>query len=381
MPRILIIDDDERLGHAWARVLKHHGYTVVVASAGASVRNVLVTERFDAIVTDLCMPEIDGTEVLRITRTVDTDVPVLLVTGSPTIRTAARAVELGAERYLIKPVPVDVLVRALAESISARQRARAREGSWQARPVDPHPHAMQLDDALRHVWMALQPIVDTHSGRPIAWEALLRSRHSTLQRPDDLLAAATACGRLYDLGRTVRSRVAALTKDLPAGAALFCNLHPVDLMDPELYERSSPLSAVAPCVVLEITERAPLDTIPDLDARLSMLRGFGYRIAIDDMGSGYSGLTALAKLKPEVVKLDMSLVRGLDGNAWQRAVVRSIASLCVEHGITIIAEGIETPNEKRAVAAAGVWTMQGYHFARPGPCFPQPLTELVANVA
>jgi EAL domain-containing protein (putative c-di-GMP-specific phosphodiesterase class I) len=105
---------------------------------------------------------------------------------------------------------------------------------------------------------------------------------------------------------------------------------------------------------------------------VTRLRTLGYRIAIDDLGAGYAGLTSFAQLEPEVVKVDMSLVRGIDGSPMKQKLVRSIISLCTELGIQLVAEGIETPGERDSLISLGGDLCQGYLFARPGRGFPVP---------
>ena len=90
-------------------------------------------------------------------------------------------------------------------------------------------------------------------------------------------------------------------------ALLFINLHAMELDDDSLISAAAPLSRHAARVVLEVTERAPLEKIRDVTARVAQLRALGYRIAVDDLGAGYAGLTSFAHLEPEVVKVDMSL--------------------------------------------------------------------------
>jgi EAL domain-containing protein (putative c-di-GMP-specific phosphodiesterase class I) len=123
-------------------------------------------------------------------------------------------------------------------------------------------------------------------------------------------------------------------------------------------------------VVLEITERAALDQVKDLMARMEQLRKMGYRIAVDDLGAGYAGLTSFAQLEPEVVKVDMSLVRGVDASPTKQKLLGSIIGLCHDLDIQIIAEGIETEAERDTVVRLGGDLCQGYLFARPGRPFP-----------
>jgi EAL domain-containing protein (putative c-di-GMP-specific phosphodiesterase class I) len=104
-----------------------------------------------------------------------------------------------------------------------------------------------------------------------------------------------------------------------------------------------------------------------------MLRKLGYRIAVDDLGAGYAALGALATLEPEIVKLDMSLIRDLDRHPTKRRVVAAIASLCRELGGRVVAEGVETEAEYTAVVDAGIDLIQGYLLAKPAKGF-QPVT-------
>jgi EAL domain-containing protein (putative c-di-GMP-specific phosphodiesterase class I) len=151
---------------------------------------------------------------------------------------------------------------------------------------------------------------------------------------------------------------------------LFVNLHTHDLLDEELFDRDRPLARIADRVVLEITERASLHHIGDVQSRISRLREMGFRIAVDDLGAGYAGLTSFAQLEPEVVKLDMSLVRGIHGQPTKQTLVRTMITMCHELGMKVVAEGIETCEERGAIIEAGCDLMQGYLFARPGPAFP-----------
>jgi EAL domain-containing protein (putative c-di-GMP-specific phosphodiesterase class I) len=166
--------------------------------------------------------------------------------------------------------------------------------------------------------------------------------------------------------------VAELLRASPPEALLFVNLHPTDLEDPEIYSDDGALTPYANRVVLEITERAALDQIHELGTRVTRLRSLGYRLAIDDLGAGYAGLTSFAQLEPEVVKVDMSLVRGIDASPVKQKLVRSIVALCTELGIRMVAEGIETAAERDMLVGLGGDLCQGYLFAKPGRGLPDP---------
>jgi EAL domain-containing protein (putative c-di-GMP-specific phosphodiesterase class I) len=141
-------------------------------------------------------------------------------------------------------------------------------------------------------------------------------------------------------------------------------------MDETLLSGASPLSAFADHIVLEITERASLDGVKDARAKIAELRRMGFRIAIDDLGAGYAGLTSFATLEPEFVKLDMSLVRDVDKNPTKEKLIRSMTSLCKELGMMVVAEGVETPSERDLLVTLGCDLLQGYLLAKPGKPFP-----------
>jgi EAL domain-containing protein (putative c-di-GMP-specific phosphodiesterase class I) len=203
-----------------------------------------------------------------------------------------------------------------------------------------------------------------------AHEALVRNEEPTLRNPGDLFDAAERLNRLRDLGRAIRAHVARTMTEYPDVGNVFVNVHTADLDDETLFDPSSPLSQQAGRVVLEITERAALDRVRDLTNRMASLRKLGFRIAVDDLGAGYAGLTSFAQLEPDVVKVDMSLIRNVDSSATKRKVVGTVIALCRDLGITLIAEGIETERERETLIALGGDLCQGYLFARPGRPFP-----------
>jgi EAL domain-containing protein (putative c-di-GMP-specific phosphodiesterase class I) len=151
------------------------------------------------------------------------------------------------------------------------------------------------------------------------------------------------------------------------------NLHTHDLLDDDLYRKDAPLTKLADRVVLEITERAAIDDVSDVRVRVANLRRMGFRIAIDDLGAGYAGLSSFAALEPEIVKLDMSLVRNVHESPIRQRLIGSMTSLCVDMGMQVIAEGIETAAECATVCSFGCNLLQGHLFAKAGQPFPQPV--------
>jgi EAL domain-containing protein (putative c-di-GMP-specific phosphodiesterase class I) len=374
-PRVLIAEDDEPLARFFARALEGAGYEVRLARDGADARRTLSSETFDAIVSDISMPGMSGIELLEAIRRYDLDVPVILVTGEPDLATAVRAVEHGALRYLEKPVSPDLLREVVAGAARIHDLARVKRQALsllhdRAREAsDRAGLEAAFQDVLESLAVAFQPIAEISPRRIFAYEALLRSSHPSLPEPGSVLEAAGRLGRMHALGRTVRRRVAEAAPRLSAGLLLFVNVHPEELLDEEFFSPSSPLSAHARRVVLEVTERTTLDSVPDLSRRMVRLRALGYRLAVDDLGAGYAGLTAFIRLNPEFAKIDMSLVRDLHLSEPKQALVRSILDLCRSMGIRVVAEGVETASELRALGRLEADLVQGYLLGRPASEF------------
>jgi EAL domain-containing protein (putative c-di-GMP-specific phosphodiesterase class I) len=368
--RMLLVDDSEFARRAYREGLSRSGIDMDVAASAKEALARVNREAYDVIVSDVNMPGMSGIDFLKAIRQIDLDLPVVLTTGSPTVETAAEAVEYGAYRYLPKSVRMEVLEDTLrrAERYYAlaklKRYALASAGSSFDWPADRAALEGRFDAALGNLWIAFQPIVSWPDRRVHGYEILVRSHEGSLQRPVDLLEAAERLGRLVELGRGIRAQAAAAMPILPADATVFVNLHPVDLNDPSLYD-DGPLAAVASRIVLEITERASLDGVSSLPERLLDLRARGFRLAVDDLGAGYAGLSSMAHIEPEYVKLDMSLIRGIDERPTKQKLVRSMAHLCDDLGMHVVAEGIETAAERDALGSTGCELLQGYLFARP----------------
>jgi EAL domain-containing protein (putative c-di-GMP-specific phosphodiesterase class I) len=324
------------------------------------------------------MPGMTGLEFLRVVREHDLEVPVILMTGEPSLESAMLAVEYGAFRYLAKPIDTnqlgDVVTRAgrLHQMAKVKRAALELPGAKGHRLGERAALEVRFTWGMKLLWMAFQPIVALGTRTTFAFEALLRSEEPLMKNPADLLDAAERLGRLDELGRAVRRSVAAAAPRAPAGAKLFVNLHASDLNDPDLYDAAAPLSKIAGRVVLEITERESLYAVKNVAACVARLKAMGFQIAIDDLGAGYAGLSSFTQLDPEVAKIDMSLVRGIHADSRRHSIVRSMTRLCDELGIAVIAEGVETVQERDALAELGCDLLQGYLFGRPQREFSAP---------
>jgi EAL domain-containing protein (putative c-di-GMP-specific phosphodiesterase class I) len=374
-PRVLVVDDEQAILRAYSRILTSHGYQVLTAASGEIALELLAREPVDVVVSDLTMPGMTGIDFLRAVRQRDPDLPVILMTACPSTESAARALEYGALRYLLKPVAKDALERALRDGLHLRQmavlkrQAAAIFGDYDKQLGDRAALKSALRRAMAGVHMAYQPIVCWSERKVFGYEALVRSNEPALPHPGALFDAAERLGQVEALGRVIRKIAPVPLDRAPADALLFVNLHTRDLNDDDLFSPTSALAQHAARVVLEITERASLHQVDDIQTRVTELRKMGYRLAIDDIGAGYAGLTSFAMLEPEVVKLDMALVRDVHKTPTKRKLVGSMVNLCRDLNIKLVAEGVETLEERDALISLGCDLFQGYFFARPAPPF------------
>jgi EAL domain-containing protein (putative c-di-GMP-specific phosphodiesterase class I) len=367
--RVLIVEDDRGMLELYSDILLEHGFRIAAACDGHAAGRLLGAGEFDAVLTDVYMPDAGGLELLHSVRERDVDLPVVLVTGSPSLETAVQAVEMGALHYLMKPVSTNELLRCIQDAVARHRSAVERRhavGRVPSLAAGTDRAALQelFDRAMGSLHVVYQPIIRTRDGTVFGWEALLRTREPAVAGPIQFIEMAEQLGRVRELSRSVRSLVCRAAKHA-RGRVFFINLHPDDLRDDDLFDPAAPLSVLASDIVLEITERSPLGDIPDVKDRVGRLRALGFRVAVDDLGTGYSGLTSIATLEPEFVKLDRSLLTGIDGELTKRRLVGSIASLSREMGISVVAEGVETEAERRVAAELGCDLMQGFFFRRP----------------
>jgi EAL domain-containing protein (putative c-di-GMP-specific phosphodiesterase class I) len=374
--RVLVVDDEPALRRSILRLLHAKGYEVIAAADGVEADELFRAHSFDVVLSDISMPGCDGIQLLRSVHAINPDVPVVLITGEPAVSTAVKALEYGAFHYLTKPVDLHTLDEVLEKAaclrrMAAMKRKAAELFGHQIDGRDLRSMELSFERALNTLWAAYQPIVNASDGSIFGYEALMRSREETLPHPGAVLEVAEKLEQLDVLGRAMRDKAAEGMANAQNDALLFVNLHTTDLLDPHLISEDSALAQIAHRVVLEITERSSIEKVKDVRDRIQRLRTMGFKIAVDDLGAGYAGLTSFALLEPEIVKLDMSLVRNVHRSATRQKLIQSMTALCKDMGMLVVGEGVETEEEKEALRELGCDLLQGYLIAKPGEPFPE----------
>ncbi|MDQ0189116.1 EAL domain-containing protein [Alicyclobacillus cycloheptanicus] len=250
----------------------------------------------------------------------------------------------------------------------AGRRARRHSGSVPPFIMTELHHVVQTNGIRIHY----QPIVHLESQSIIGWESLARGpAGSGLERPVNLFDYAERAGYLLDVERLCRNQAIHSASVYP-GTKLFINVSPNILSDPAFHHGETreviDAAGLEPSqIVFEITEHHAIHDYSSFLQLVAHYRDQGYKIAIDDVGAGYSGLVTLMQVKPDFVKIDMELIRNIHLDRTKQDIVRAICHISNGFSGTVIAEGIETSEELDCIQACGVPCGQGFLLGRPGP--------------
>lgn len=233
-----------------------------------------------------------------------------------------------------------------------------RAGCAQCRNADP----LQFEFSY-----AFQPIVDVHARKVFAHEALVRGAAG--EPAGSVLSRVTADNR-YSFDQACREKAIRIAASLNLRSHLSINFLPNAIYRPEVCIRSTLQAAdrhgfPVERIIFETVEGEQISDGKWLAEILSEYKRIGFKTAIDDFGAGFAGLNLLADFQPDMVKLDMALIRGIDHSPSRRAIVAGVVSMCKQLAINVIAEGIETRDEAHCLSDLGISLMQGYWFGRP----------------
>jgi EAL domain-containing protein (putative c-di-GMP-specific phosphodiesterase class I)/CheY-like chemotaxis protein len=362
---VLFVDDEPHVTANFRIMFRKAAFKVLVANSGAQALELLASTSVDIIVSDEQMPDMPGSALLAEVRQRYPETVRIILTGEASLDAAIAAINYGGIfRFLRKPCAAEELVACLKEAAHAREtqrRAAAVQGTTDHR----RNLAKSFSLALDALFVVAQPVVSVSERGVFAYEILARTREPSVPHAGAFFGAAEELGRVRDLDRAIRRKIAEIVPSLPEGSNLLINLHPESLADPDLLAEDSPLRPYATRIIYEITERSDLHSLENARAQVTQLRALGYRVAVDDLGAGYAGLNSIALLQPEIVKIDMGLVRGVDSSPTQAALIASVIALCEKLNILVIAEGVETAAEYARLLELECDLLQGYYFARP----------------
>jgi EAL domain-containing protein (putative c-di-GMP-specific phosphodiesterase class I) len=252
------------------------------------------------------------------------------------------------------------VLRAFAE-LATEQIEKTLDSDHRRETVEQAIGGVLADEAIA---IHHQPIVDLASGRRLGVECLARFADAGARGPDHWFDEAAEIGRAVELEVLAIRRGLATASSLPEGTYLSVNASPETILSGELEPLLAQFNRAR--LVLEVTEHQQVADFAELRRALQALSKHA-RIAIDDVGAGYAGLRHLVDLRPDLLKLDMSLTRDIHRDPARRALTSAMVRFAAEIGCKLVAEGIEVRQESDALAQLGVDFGQGYYFGRPAP--------------
>ncbi len=373
MIRVMIADDQEEMRDALCSLLDDDEQISLVGAGRDADQAIVIAarERPDVALLDVRMPRGGGPRAAREIAQVSPGTELIALSAGDDVSDVRAMLRAGAGAYLVKGVGtteiVDAIHRCVDVSDGRTRWAALLPRTFGTRPYGSRERLRRIEAAVRRegVDVVYQPVFDLMDGRPVGAEALCRFRQAPLRSPDVWFAEAAEVGLDIEL-EVLAVRLALRCLDrLDPSLVLGVNVSPATCRSSEL---SEVLEAVpADRLVLEITEHAPVDDYEDLGSALAPMRDRGMRLAIDDTCSGFASLRHVLHLRPDLIKLDITLTRGIETDTARRLLVEAIAGFAPSVGAEVLAEGIESAEQLRVLRDAGVRLGQGYHLGRPGP--------------
>jgi EAL domain-containing protein (putative c-di-GMP-specific phosphodiesterase class I)/AmiR/NasT family two-component response regulator len=373
---VLVLDDSLADVDFLQQMLVRHGLERVYAETDArKVPRLLSKYKPDLVLLGLRTPPGDGFDALAQIRKFAAGgyLPVMVLSADTSAASRNRALVEGAQDFLTKPVdPTEVVLR-IANLLETRQLYATMRylTTVQTLPGGEHAEALaRINRVLRDksITQVYQPIKDLKTGLTVGHEALSRFPDTTYGGPARWFADAS------DVGLGVELEWLAATKAMPyfdtalPDMFLTVNMSPATVM--HLVKNELCPAELWPRIVIELTEQVPVEDYPALERALAPVRARGARLSADDLGSGYGGFRHLIRLQPDIIKLDISLISGINRNHEQQALTRALLAFAYEVGAEVIAEGIEEPAERDTLRDLGVPWGQGYLIGHPAPLRP-----------
>ena len=376
--RVLIADDEPALRNALASLLAHEDRLVLVGEAGDADQAIeLAVERHpDIALIDVNMPAGGGPRAARGIIRVSPETRVIALSAFEDRPTVLEMLRAGAVGYLVKGTAGQDLMGSIAKvfdggaSLSAQLidglvhelSSKLRQDEIEQQQVAARRGEIDRFLSGHGVTMVFQPIVDLRTRTTAGMEALARFHALPLRPPNEWFAEAVELelGTPLEL-MAIRAAMAGLPH-MPEDVYLSVNCSARAAMSPDLVTL---IDGHASRMVIEITEHEAIEDYAVLSTTLEELRRRGVRLAIDDAGAGFASLRHTLLLRPDIVKVDISLTRDIDGDRAKRALTSALVSFGEEMGVAIVAEGIETGEELETLLALGVPYGQGFHLAPP----------------
>ena len=334
-------------------------------------------ERPDVALVDVKMPGGGGPRAAREIRATCPETRVIALSAHDDRATVLEMLRSGAVGYLVKGASAEEILDAIQRSAAGQSSISSRVageiihelvGQLELRDHEEEMRERRVGLLQRVVQgkgltVLFQPILDLRTDDLVGVEALARFGITPELSPDHWFAEAGRIGLEVDLDMAAMRTAMEGMDTLPPAAFLSVNLSPATILSDAFaaFRDQAPMDRI----VIELSEHAPVRDYDEMNAALAAVRERKGRVAIDDAGAGYSSMKHILRLRPDMIKLDMSMTRGVDGDPARRALVGALATFAAELGATIVAEGIETAEEFSTLRQLGVGYGQGFLIGLP----------------
>lgn len=366
---VLIVDDEPAVTQLLTILLSSHGYTTKVASTGRQALE-SITSNIDLILLDMLLPDLDGIKVCQQLKSnsQSKDIPIIIITGQQNKTDRIESLYIGAEDYLTKPFEPEELFARMDVALRRHNNVQSNEdNSLHHRETIAELKRIVDEESIN---VRFQPIYFLKPMRLLGLEMLSRPQTSTpMLNPEVFFKAALKYGVYYEVEMIGWKKALKMASESFDGRqTLFLNCDPY-LVESERFnevkEMFSGFGMSSNEVFLEITERSAVIAFDVFYERLREYRQDGFKIAVDDLGSGYSSLESIVEIRPEAIKLDRHIVNGVSTDLYKNSIVKLFVAFCRENGIICVAEGIENKSDFDALIELGVDAGQGYYLCRP----------------
>jgi EAL domain-containing protein (putative c-di-GMP-specific phosphodiesterase class I)/AmiR/NasT family two-component response regulator len=381
MIRVMIAEDDPALRAVLTKLIGDEARLELVGAAGDADEAIEVAQsaRPDVALVDVRMPGGGGPRVAMEMGLTSPNTKVVALSALDDRSSVLDMLQSGAVGYLVKGASGEEIVEAVCRSARGLSSLspqvtgdviRELVGQLELRDHEAQVRRRRMElvrEVLRGgtIGMAFQPIVHLQAGTMVGVEALARFSHKSTRSPDRWFAEAAEIGLRLELELASARAALSHLERVPREMYLSINLSPDTLVAPEFMQllSGSPIERV----VVELSEQIPVTDYDLLNQALGQLRARGGRLAIDDAGAGFASLQHILRLSPDIIKLDMTLTKGVDSDQARRALAFALTSFASEIGADIVAEGVETQSEVDALRTLGVTYGQGFYLGYPGP--------------
>lgn len=349
-------------------LLETRGY--FVETAGSALETFQkVSSDYDLILLDLVLPDFNGMEVCRRLKQgrQTRHIPIIMLSAHALYEDRVEALYLGADDFLSKPCE--------HEELFARMEAVLRRGTSGNGKKNNHEEMVifELRKILNEALLIphFQPIYLFNPFRLYGIEILTRPiAKGILASPETFFKAAIQYGLYTEMEMLSWSLALSCLSKFINEEKIFLNCNPY-FIESAQFDRVCAIfekNKISPKnVILEITERSAITNFKLFYEQLHKYRDYGFRFAVDDVGGGYASLESIVETKPEVVKIDRHIVKGMTTDVYKQSIIKFIAAFCKENNIISIAEGIETAAELKIIRDIGIDAGQGYFLYRPTP--------------